>query len=135
MRTVELRGRSFPARDQISEWQLMKLADAHFGDSRQRAMAATYRFIRHLLGDSWVEFERYVDELSADADVDLTAELDTMIGDYLTSITDRPTEKPSSSPDTERPEPSTSRVYSLSRGWISNTSGETDDSSSAAAAG
>lgn len=146
MAEVILRGKTFPARERPSEWLLMKLADAHLGASMQKSMAATYRFLRHVLADSWVEFEAYVDELVEDpaSDAALRDDFDEMIGDYLASITDRPTQTSSVSPGSEPSTSDTSKVASisqgsprrasLSKGWIEPEQG-TGGSPSDAAAG
>lgn len=134
MAELTFHGRTFEARDRPSELRLMKLAEA--GEAgMQSGMAGLLSFLRYVLADQWAAFEAWYDELD-DAGRLGDNDLDTAIGGYLESVTDRPTRKPSTSPDGGRPDASTSRVVSLSRGLIRVESGDrTAGSSSDAAAG
>lgn len=145
MAEVTLRGKTFPARDDPSEWELMKLADGYTGNTTV-SMAAMYRFLRYALGDAWLDFETHMDGLAADGATGLYKACDDAIGDYLKSASGRPTETPSDSPASQQTMSDTSKVasisqasrrVSLSRGLIKVERAEPDTggSSSDAAAG
>jgi hypothetical protein len=141
MAELTLRGKTFAALDAPSEWQIMKLSEGYYSPRVMGQYAAMLRFVRYVLGDAWADFEEHVDGLPSHTGI--TADVDNAIGDYLASVSGRPTRTSSDSPGSEPSTSDTSRVASispgsprrasLSKGWIEPE--PADGASSDAAAG
>lgn len=100
----------FACQDELSAWALMKLAKASQG-SEMTALAGMYDLVISAVKPE--ERDR-LEAFMADHTIPFD-ELNTSIGELMTSYTDRPTERPSLSQSGPSPSGQPSRVVSLSR--------------------
>lgn len=114
MPSLRIGGESFAARETLSAFQLMKLADAQQRADKGDTMAALSgfsRFLEHVIvpeeRDRWAAWQDEHDEITFD---DLTE----AIGTLMVELTGRPTEAPSLSQPGRSPNGGTSNHVSSS---------------------
>lgn len=111
MKTLVIRGQAFECRDDLPPWMLMKMAKAHRSGDVMTIRAVEYDFL------TTMAIDRQTLEAFLDVRPDITSEeFNQAIGDLITAYSERPTERPSASPDGQSNTGQSSRVVSLSRG-------------------
>lgn len=106
-----IRDKTFPAKEKLSPWLLMKVAKAHRSGDYMAIMAAQYDFLTTQVVDKagLVSYLDGVDDITEE-------ELDQATGNLIAEYAERPTERPSSLPDGSTPTGKPSRVVSFSKG-------------------
>jgi hypothetical protein len=109
MPTLNIGGESFECAEKLSDWRMMKLAKAVQAKNALTRYSGMHDFVMAvLLPDKRDEFEAFMDDFAPDEQ-----DLDDAIGALIKAYSDRPSERPSTSPPGPPTTGGSSRVVSL----------------------
>lgn len=117
MPELVIEGQRFPCRESLPPWRLMELASAMRSKNVMAQLGGMHDFVIAVIQPEYQG--DFMDAMRAmDDDPDVVTKLNESIGTLMAEYSSRPTERPSQLPAGQSPTGQPSRVVSLSRGTV-----------------